>query len=166
MESGLQRLCVRVLGGGWWTRGDVVTGLVNSPIAQYAVIEVRRTEGPSERFVIAYSNEESLRDLIAGPSIVGCGFASREEAQAEIDSNFWTGAAWKRTSRGAAVEEAEKSQPGVLSAKRRLGAGFELTRTRRTVRGFFQAAVAACVLVFYSRNVVSTLIRSFVGGSS
>jgi hypothetical protein len=143
----------------------VVTGLVNSPIAQYAVIEARRTDGPAERFVITYSDEESLRDLIAGPSIVGCGFASREEAQAKIDSNFWTGAAWKRTSRGAAVEEAEKSQPGVLSAKRRLGAGFDLTQTPKAVHGFFQAAVAACVLVFYSRNAVSTLIRSFVGGS-
>ncbi len=68
----------------------VVTGLVNLPIAQYAVIEARRTESLSERFVIAYSDEESLRDLIAGPSIVGCGFASREEAQAKIDADFWT----------------------------------------------------------------------------
>jgi hypothetical protein len=143
-----------------------VTGLVNSPIAQYAVIEARRTEGSSERFMIAYSDEESLRDLIAGPSIVAFGFASREEAQAKIDANFWTGAAWKGASRGAAVETAEKSQSGVPSAKRRLGRAFDLTQTRRTVRGFFLAAVAACVLVFYSRNVVSTLIRSFVGGSS
>jgi len=143
----------------------VVTGLVNLPIAQYAVIEARRTESLSERFVIAYSDEESLRDLIAGASIVGCGFASREEAQAKIDANFWTGAVWKRTSKGAAVEAAEKSQPGVLPAKRRLGVAFALTQTRRTVRGFFQAAVAACVLVFYSRNAVSTLIRLFIGGS-
>jgi hypothetical protein len=145
--------------------GDVVTGLVNLPIAQYAVIEARHTESLSERFVIAYSGEESLRDLIAGSSIVGCGFTSREEAQAKIDSNFWTGAAWKGTSRGAAVEAAEKSQSGVRSAKRRLGAAFDLTQTRRTVRAFFQAAVAACVLVFYSRNAVSTVIRLFIGGS-
>jgi hypothetical protein len=141
----------------------VVTGLVYSPITQYAVIEARRTECPAERFVMAYSDEESLRNLIAGPSIVGCGFASREEAQAKIDSNFWADAAWQRTSRGA-IEEAEKSQPGVPSAKRRSGAEFDLTQTWRTARGFFQTAVAACVLVFYSRNAVFTLIRSFVGG--
>jgi hypothetical protein len=142
-----------------------VTGLVNSPIAQYAVIEARRTESLPERFVIAYSDEESLRDLIAGPSIVGCGFPSREEAQAKIDANFWAAAARNGTSRGAAVEAAEKSQSGVLSAKRRLEAAFDLTQTRRTARGFFQAVVAACVLVFYSRNAVSTLIRLFIGGS-
>ncbi len=131
-----------------------MTGLVNSPIAKYAVIENRHAEGPSERFVIAYSDEESLRDLIAGPSIVGSGFASREEAQAKIDGNFWTVAAWKPTSRGSAVEGAEKSQSRVISAKRRSGAGFNLAPTRRPVRCFLQAAVAVCVLVF-----------NFVGGS-
>ena len=46
-----------------------MTELVDSSIAQYAVIEARRTEGPSECFVIAYPDEESLRDLIAGPSV-------------------------------------------------------------------------------------------------
>jgi hypothetical protein len=66
----------RVFGGHGWTRGRVMTGLVNSPIAQYAVIEAGRTEGPSERFVIAYPDEESLRELIAGPSIIACGFAN------------------------------------------------------------------------------------------
>ena len=59
-----------------------MTELVDSSIAQYAVIEARRTEGPSEPFVIAYPDEESLRDLIAGPSIIACGFATRKEAQA------------------------------------------------------------------------------------
>jgi hypothetical protein len=48
-------------------RGDIVTGFVDSSIARYAVIEARRTEGRSERFVIVYSDEESLRELIAGP---------------------------------------------------------------------------------------------------
>ena len=37
-----------------------MTELVDSSIAQYAVIEARRTEGPSECFVIAYPDEESL----------------------------------------------------------------------------------------------------------
>jgi hypothetical protein len=137
-----------------------MTGLVNSPIAQYAVIEARRTEGPSERFVIAYPDEESLRELIAGPSIIACGFASREEAQVNVDADFWTAAAWKQTPR----DRAEKYQRGVLSAKRRLGAGFNLTQTGRIVRGFLQAAVAGAILIFYSRNAVSTVIRSFVGG--
>jgi hypothetical protein len=137
-----------------------MTGLVNSPIAQYAVIEARRTEGPSERFVIAYPDEESLRELIAGPSIIACGFASREEAQVNVDADFWTAAAWKRTPR----DRAEKYQRGVLSAKRRLGAGFNLTQTGRIVSGFLQSAVAGAILIFYSRNAVSIVIRSFVAG--
>ena len=141
-----------------------MTGSVDSSKAQYAVIEARRTEGPSERFVLAYRDEESLRELIAGPSIMACGFAYREEAQAKIDADFWTAAAWAQTSRRPTVDGAQKYQRGVLSAKRRLASGFNLTQTRRIVRAFLQAAVAGAILVFYSRNAVSTAIRSFVVG--
>jgi hypothetical protein len=141
-----------------------VTGLVDSSIAQYAVIEARRTEGPPERSVIAYPDEESLRELIAGPSIIACGFANREEAQANIDSDFRMAEAWTQTSGGATVDEAEKYQRGVLSAKQRLGSGFNLTQTRRIVRAFLQATVARAILILYSRNAVSTAIRSFVVG--
>ena len=137
-----------------------MTRLLDSPDAQYALIEARRTEGPSERFVIAYPDEESLRELIAGPSIIACGFASREEAQTSIDTDFCTTAAWKKTPR----DRTEKYQRGVLSAKRSLGAGFNLRQTGRIVRGFLQAAVAGVILIFYSRNAVSTVIRSLVGG--
>ncbi len=139
-----------------------MTGLVDSSIAQYAVIEARRTKGLPERFVIAYTDEESLRELLAGPSIIACGFASREEAQANLDADFWTAAARKQTSGGPTVDGAETYQRGVLSAKRCLGNGFNLTQTGRTVRGFLQAAVAGAILIFYSRNAVSTVIRSLL----
>ena len=141
-----------------------MTGLVDSSSAQYAVIEARRTEGPSERFVIAYPDEESLRELIARPSIIACGFASREEAQTNIDTDFCTAATWKQTLRGPTVDGIKKYQRGVLSAKRRFGAGFNLKQTGRIVRGFLHAAVAGVILIFYSRNAVSAAIRSFVGG--
>ena len=49
---------------------------------RYAVIEAFRTEGGSGRFVLAYHNEQSLRDLIAAPCIAAFGFSSREEAAA------------------------------------------------------------------------------------
>ena len=147
-----------------WIQGDVMTGGVDSSIAQFAVIEARRTEGPSERFVIAYFDEESLRDLIAGPSIIACGFASREEAQAKIDGNFWIAAAGKQTPRAHTVDGAEKYPCEVLSAKRCLGGGVDLTQTGRIIRGFLQAAVATAILIFYSRNAVSSAIRSFVTG--
>ena len=139
-----------------------MTGLVDSPISQYAVIEARRTEGPSERFVIAYTDEESLRELIAGPNINACGFASREEAQANIDADFWTAAAWERTCRGLTVVGAEEYPRGAFSAMRRIGAAFDLTHTGRIVHRFLRAAIAAATLIFYSRNAVSTVIRSLV----
>ena len=63
----------------------VMTNAFDFSIPQYAVIEARRTDGPSERFVIAYSDERALRDLIAGPSIIGWGFATREQAQGHAD---------------------------------------------------------------------------------
>lgn len=140
-----------------------MTGLVDSPIAQYAVIEARRIEGLSERLVIAYRDEESLRDLIAGPSIIACGFASHEEAQANIDADFWTAAAGKQTS-GPTLDVAVKYQRGTLSAKRRVGTAFNLAQTARVIRGFLQAAVAGAILILYSRNAVSTVIRSLVVG--
>ena len=152
----------RVFDGHGWIQGDVMTGVVDSSIAQYAVIEARRTEGPSEFFVIAYSDEESLRDLIAGPSIIACGFASREQAQANIDANFWTVAAWRQTSRSRTVDGIEKYSRG-LSIKRYLGAGFNLTQTGRRIRAFLQTAAGMAIVIFYSRNAVSAVIRSFVG---
>ena len=82
-----------------WTQGEVMPELLASSIPQYAVIKACRTEGPSVSFVIAYPDEESLRDLIAGPSIIACGFATRQEAQAKIDADFWTAPVCKRTSR-------------------------------------------------------------------
>ena len=82
------------------------------------MIEARRTEGPSGRFVITYTDEESLRELIAGPSIIACGFASPEEAQANIEADLGMAQAWKQTSGGPTVDGAEKYQRGVLSAKR------------------------------------------------
>jgi hypothetical protein len=137
-----------------------VTGLVDSSSAQCALIEARRTEGRSERLVISYPDEESLRELVAGPSIIACRLASREEAQTNIDAEFCTAAAWKKTS----GDRAEKYQRGLFSAERRLGARFNLTQTARIVRGVPPAAVAGVILIFHSRNAVSTVIRSFIGG--
>jgi hypothetical protein len=141
-----------------------MTELVDSLIGQYAVIKARRTDGPSECFVIAYPDEESLRDLIAGPSIIACGFATREEAQAKVDADFWTAGAWERTSRRRTVVGPEKYSRGAFSVVRHIGAAFDLTQTGRIFRGFLRAAVAAAILIFHSRNAVSTVIRSFVTG--
>jgi len=60
-----------------------VSSLVHVSTQQYAVILVR-TVSHFERLVIAYPDEKTLRDLLAGPSIVALGYSSREEAEASI----------------------------------------------------------------------------------
>jgi hypothetical protein len=59
--------------------------LVNSSGMQYAVIEALQTEVGSERLVIAYRSEQSLRDVIAEACIIAFGFSSREEAIAAVE---------------------------------------------------------------------------------
>ena len=68
--------------GHAWAEGAVMKELIDFSSVQYAVIEALHTETGPERFVIAYPNELSLRDVIAAPSIIAFGFSSREEAVA------------------------------------------------------------------------------------
>jgi hypothetical protein len=58
---------------------------VDSANLKYAVIGALRTEARRECVVIAYPEEQSLRDLIASPSIVALGFASHDKAAAGIE---------------------------------------------------------------------------------
>ena len=61
---------------------------VDSANVRYAIIEALRSEGRRLCVAIAYSDEQSLRDLIAERSIVALGFTSREEAVASIENCF------------------------------------------------------------------------------
>ena len=63
-------------------QGAIVNKLVDFSGVQYAVIEALQTEAGSERFVIAYRNEQSLHDVIAEPCVIAFGFSCREEAAA------------------------------------------------------------------------------------
>lgn len=47
----------------------------------YAAIQARCPDGPAELFVISYTSEEALRDLLAAPSIVASGCTTRERAE-------------------------------------------------------------------------------------
>jgi hypothetical protein len=47
---------------------------------RYAVSEALRSESGFEQFVIAYRNEQLLREFIAPPCIIATGFSSRDEA--------------------------------------------------------------------------------------
>jgi len=72
-----------------------VDELVGTSAWRYAVISVR-SEPDRERLVIAYPNEETLRDLIAAPSIVTLGYSSRADALKNIDRCIRTTNSLKR----------------------------------------------------------------------
>ena len=65
-------------------QGDVVNDLVDTSTWRSAVISVR-SEPARERLVTAYPDEETLRDLIAAPSIVALGYSSGADAPKNID---------------------------------------------------------------------------------
>lgn len=118
------------------TQDVVMRGLANLSIARYAVIEARGPQGSSERFVCTYRNEQSLRDLIAGPSIIAWGFASREEALANLDTNLGT-TAWERIQTRLALRGLCENCIGLL---RRI--------LQQTSINFVTSLVALCSLSF------------------
>jgi hypothetical protein len=128
-----------------------MTNAVDFSIPQYAVIEARRTDGPSERFVIAYSDESALRDLIAGPSIIGCGFATREQAQGHADA--WRAPESEQREGMRTTSRGDRDRR-ILSATQRLRAAFDLMEAGRIVHGFLKAASAAAILAFCSGHSV------------
>jgi hypothetical protein len=95
----------------------------------YAIIEARQTEvGPcSERFVLAYRNEQSLHDVIAGPRIIAVGFSSRDEAAAS-NTACVSAAPSKQVSRATVVDRVEKRQYGFHWTERRRETGSALQR--------------------------------------
>jgi hypothetical protein len=60
----------------------------------YAAIQNRCPDGPAERFVISYTSERALRDLLAAPSIIASGCTSRARAEElcreEIPTRDWS----------------------------------------------------------------------------
>jgi hypothetical protein len=70
-----------------------VKELVDRSKVRYAVIEALQAEAASERFVIAYRNEQSLYDVLAEACIVALGFSSREQALASTTPSCVSAAA-------------------------------------------------------------------------
>lgn len=127
----------------------------------YAVIEVRWIGRPAERFAIAYQSEESLRNMIAAPSIIASGFYSREDALAILQDRFTSVdqsatslaiAAYKPTTKGAARE--------LASWQKRLG----LTWVWTAARHLLQQLSAVFVIVLFSKSIFSASLRALITG--
>ena len=129
--------------------------LVDASTWRYAVICARSEPAP-ERLVIAYQGEETLRDLIAAPSIVTLGYSSRADALKNIDRCVTTTASLKRLK--TAVLDKNMT---FLTVLRRLAGGFGLSGASKVMRNLLHSGLAAALIFFYSRNVLSSTVRAF-----
>jgi hypothetical protein len=137
-----------------------MNALLQSTKVQYAVIQLSAT-GPPERLILAYPDEETLRALIAGPSIVGLGFGCREEAVSTSNAALKMSAAPSPTNRSDSVPiEQHQTHSGGRAAK-----WSSLLSLRRVGNGIVQCAFAAAMCIFYSKNIVSSSIRLVLAGS-
>ncbi len=140
----------------------VVNHLADVASVRYAVLEALRTEGGSERFVVAYRNEYSLRDLIAAPCIAAFGFSSREEAVARTKSCVSMATIKKQVPRTTVVKRIDEHQPGPHRPEQRSETGSASQTIRRFLVAFYSDTVAAAILIFSSRNIISVAIRAFL----
>jgi hypothetical protein len=131
---------------------------------RYAVIEAIRAEGGSERFVLAYRNEQSLRDLIAAPCIAAFGFSSREDATARTKPSVSMGTIQQQSRRTTLVDRTEERQHERHRGEQRSETCSASWRICRFLTAFYCDAVAAGILIFFSRNIFSTAIRTFLAG--
>jgi hypothetical protein len=137
-----------------------VNSLVHSSVWQYAVISVRSEQG-CERLVIAYPDEQSLRDLLAFPSILGLGYHCREEAQSSIDGCTMAAPSSPRKVTATSFITNRSLKQFVASREIRRGE-FNLARTWSIVRCLAQHGIAVAIAVFYSRNLWSATVRALI----
>ena len=135
--------------------------LVDTSTWRYAVISVRSAPA-RERLVIAYPDEETLRDLIAAPSVVALGYTSRADALKNIDRCVTTKASLKRLLKTASLHPNMTFLTECRAGLRRLAGAFGLSGTSKIMRNLLHNGLAAALIFFYSRNVLSSTVRAFI----
>lgn len=138
-------------------------GLVDISTWRYAVISVRSGPG-RERWVIAYPDEETLRDLIAAPSIVALGYNSRADAlkNKNIDRCITTAASLRRWLKISVLQTNLTLLAQYRVALQRLADAFGISGTSKIMRNLVHNSLAVALIFFYSRNVLSSTIRAFI----
>jgi len=112
--------------------------------------------------VVAYPDEDTLRDLIAAPSIVALGYTSRAEALKNIDRCVTTKDSLKRLLKTASLHPNMTFLPECRAALRRLADLFGLVGTSKVMRNLLRNGLAAALIFFYSRNLLSSTVRAFI----
>jgi hypothetical protein len=124
--------------------------IVHCSNVHYAIIQTSNMKDHPERLVIAYPDENCLRDLIAGPSIVGLGFTSREDALGKTR--------WPRIERRFEAKhhptnmsyEAQHKSDSVRGGR---------VKNKAVCHGLLQYALSTVTVLFYSKNLASVVIR-------
>jgi hypothetical protein len=142
-----------------------VNQVVDSSGVQYAVIAGLRTETGPERLVISYANEESLRDLLATPSIIAVGFSSREQAVAGGRVCVPTAAAYQPVPETTAGGRPETHQLGLNWEEQRGGTHSVLRRLGRFLVTTYSNVLTRAIVIFSSRKTLSVAIRIAIGSS-
>lgn len=142
-----------------------MNGLVDSSGMHYAVIAGLRTETGPERLVIAYPNEESLRDLIAAASIIAVGFSSPEEAAAGSRASVPTAVAYPPTPEAMAGQEITWHLQGLKWAVLPATASSTLRRLAKFLVTSYREVATSAAVMFASTNAVSVVIRMAMGSS-
>jgi hypothetical protein len=138
----------------------VMNALLQFTKLQYAVIQLSSIADPPERLILAYTDERTVRALIAGPSIVGLGFGSREEA---VSSEH---PALEKAVAPAPENELESAREGQRQPYGRGGRAAARSSFLPLLKlGIVQLASAATIWIFHSKNIVSATIRSVLAGS-
>jgi hypothetical protein len=138
-----------------------VDELVETVTWRYAVIAVR-SEPDRERLVIAYSDEGTLRDLIAAPSILAFGYSSRADALKNIDRCVTTKVPLKRLVKVAMHYPNITFMAEGRAALRRLADGLGLLGTSKLMLNLLHKGLAGTLVFFYSNNLLSSTVRALV----
>jgi hypothetical protein len=144
---------------------EVIDSVVDSGGMQYAVIAGLRTETGLERFVIAYPNEESLRDLIAAPSIIAAGFSSREEAAADSRASVAPEVGRQERLEEIATRETERRRREPRFAQLRGDRGSVFQKLARFIVTSYGDIAATVIIIFASKSAISSVLRMALGSS-
>ena len=131
---------------------------IHCPGARHAVTQASSNKDRTERLVTAYQDKDCLRELIAAPNIFGLGFASREEVLATLEGHMSDTAPSKQKPQITATFHMPHENGDLPS-------GHDLVKHRRTPQSIVQSALAAVIALFYSKNIVSVMIRMALGAS-
>jgi hypothetical protein len=137
--------------------GEVMGALVQCSTVRYAIIQASSNNDDPERLVVAYPDENCLRDLIAAPSIVG--FASREEAMAKVVGRMPGLGASKAKHRPIPMSYKPQQDSDPVSE-----CGF--VKNQRNTFHILQCLLVTITVLFYSTNLFSVMLRGALGFSS